>query len=147
MNRHFIYLVVVVCILSGCQSNGAGKGMHVGCDTVFYSFKKNALTERYIDSLLQGHTVDVCSFKYTDYFDTVEVRFSLIDSGAAFATPIPSNRFLLLKERRMKVLSDEDYFLPLKRTPDNVNRDPNYISVALTIPDLDVVGVVRYPPF
>ena len=58
---------------------------------------------------------------------------------------MPSNRFLLLKERRIKVLADEDYFISLKKLERPFTRDPNYIKLALSVPDLNVLSVSKYP--
>lgn len=115
------------------------------CDTVFYVLK-NKETERFIDSALGKKFVEDCNLKFSNMYDTLFISFSISDTSIITNNTPASNRFLLLKEKRVKVLAGEDYFLSEKRLNRTINRDPNVIRFDLSIPDLNVFNTWKYPP-
>ena len=100
-----------------------------------------------MDSILNNYTLEECNFKFSNLFDTLLISFSISDTITPLHYELSSNRFLRLKEKRIKVLNDEDFFLSEKKANWAINRDPKNIKFTLSIPDLKVLNIWRYPPF
>jgi hypothetical protein len=115
-------------------------------DTVFYSLNQNERTERFVDSMLTDYNVMDCSFKFSMLFDSLRISFSVTESPEDLTNKISSNRFLLLKGRRIKVVSDEDFFIQLNKPSVFINSHPDRIYFILRIPGFEIIDMYRYPP-
>lgn len=146
--RKFLSLLILFTIVVSCKnvSKKSGKIQQLPCDTMFYTLNRNKMTENIIDSILNKYNVTDCNFRFSSYFDTLYISFSVLNSPTGIDFNIPSNRFLLLKEKRIKVLSAEDFFLPLNKSKRDINKDPNHIDFALDIPKFNIIRQFKYPP-
>lgn len=141
----FHALIAVVFVHCSNEYKESPKVNNQLCDTIFYSLKENVETEKIIDSILGKLSVANCNLKFSNLFDTLFLSFSIVDSGSLLNNEIPSNRFLLLNQKRIKVLSGEDYFIPLKERHTSITLDPSQVVFTLGVPGLEILSVSKYP--
>jgi hypothetical protein len=116
-----------------------GTKNHQRCDTSFYLIK-NEDTGLFIDSILTNKSVGYCYFDYSELSDTVMITFIYgKDVREYFAKNYPSNRFLKNRNKLIRVISKEDFFLKEDRFIDNVRLHPYFIKIKLADPGLELI--------
>lgn len=85
------------------------------CDSIIYSLN-NRISENLIDSLLAVKIVDYCIFSSSTYNDTLQLQLALseaLDSTEVnyFRNRYKTNRFLKINNKKIMVLSTEDFAL------------------------------------
>ena len=137
-----IFLATVACTNKASESV---KSDFNSCDTVFYSIK-NENTGRFIDSVLKDYSVIDCNFKFSKLFDSLRISFSVTQSPDVLAkNKIASNRYFILKENRIKVVSDEDFFIQVHKPDGFINSHPRKIYFVLNIPGFEIIDKYSNP--
>ncbi|MDJ1486317.1 hypothetical protein QNI16_37910 [Cytophagaceae bacterium YF14B1] len=108
--------ITLLWLFSGCMDvKTTTDTKELVCDSLIYSLD-NRISENAIDSLVRGKTVVFCVFSSSSYKDTLELRLTLsneFDSTDVhyFRNRYRTNRFLKIKNKKIMVLSTEDFAL------------------------------------